>query len=48
MEFPLSTLAHKIYFLLETWRSKGPQVLDEILKVKIFTVKSLFYSDNNI
>ena len=24
MDFPLRTLAHKIYFLLETWRSKGP------------------------
>ena len=48
MEFLLRTLAHKIYFLLETWRSRAPQVLDKILKTKIFTVKSLFYSDNSI
>ena len=48
MEFPLRTLVHKIYFLLETWGSRGPQVVDKILKVKIFTVKSLFYFDNNI
>ena len=36
MEFPLRTQARKIYFLLETWRSRGPRVLDKILKSQNF------------
>ena len=40
MEFPLSALARKIYFILEAWRNRWPPpVLDKLLKVKIFTVK---------
>ena len=41
MEFPLRALAHKIYFLLEAWRSRWPPLfeLDKLIKVKIFTVK---------
>ena len=39
MEFPLRALAHKIYFLLETWRSRGPRVLDKLLKSQNFSVK---------
>ena len=50
MEFPLRALARKIYFLLKAWRSgwSPPLELDKLIKFKIFTVKSLFYSDNNI
>ena len=36
MEFPLRTQVRKIYILLETWRSRGPQVLDKILKSQNF------------
>ena len=44
MEFPLRALARKIYFLLEAWRSRWPRVLDKLLKVKIFTVKKVYFT----
>ena len=39
MEFPLRALVHKIYFLLEAWRSRWPPHARQITKSQIFTVK---------
>ena len=38
MEFPLRSLAHKIY-LLKAWRSRGTPELNKSIKFKIFTIK---------
>ena len=40
MEFPLRSLARKIYFLLKAWRSRWPPPpeLDKLIKFKIFTI----------
>ena len=46
MEFPLRTLAHKIYFLLKAWRSGWfpPSELSKLIKFKIFTVKKVYFT----
>ena len=39
MEFPLRPLAHKIYFLLKAWGSRGPPELNKLIKFKSFTTE---------